>query len=252
MHNLEFDWLHKNFPKRRPELSPSYAALYINEYKRNRGSDNTMPSFKDRLEQWMHHQVANVTAPKGPILELGAGTLNHLSWEKVDCPYDIVEPFTELYEEKTQLSRLRHIYKSIFEIPPTAIYSKILSVAVLEHVTDLPCVVARCALLLSDDGVMVNGIPSEGGLLWYLAWKFGTGLSFRIRTGLPYTPLMRHEHVNTAKEILRILHIFFGDVKYTFFPLPFLHGSFYIFVRASRPNKRIAEQFLRSAQDEVV
>lgn len=245
MNSTEFEWLYKNFPKRRPALPEAYQALYIDEYKRNRGNHSPKLSLKQKLEQWMHHKVANVTAPKGALLEIGAGTLNHITWEDTTCPYDIVEPFTALFEEKEERTRLRNIYHNIFDISTDTEYSKIFSVAVLEHLINLPKVVAKSALLLSDDGVMINGIPSEGGLLWYLAWRFGTGISFRMRTGLSYTKLMRYEHVNNADEILCVLRIFFNNVQYTRFPLPLLHGSFYTFIHASLPNKRRAQQFLK-------
>jgi hypothetical protein len=244
MNDIEFEWLYRNFPKHRPTLPTAYQALYLDEYKRNRDNHNSTLQFKQKLEHWMHRQVANATAPKGALLEIGAGTLNHIRWEDSARPYDIVEPFTSLFEEKEELSHLRNTYKNIFTVPTDARYSKILSIAVLEHLADLPQVIAKSALLLSDNGVMVNGLPSEGGLLWYLAWRLGTGLSFRIRTGLSYTKLMRHEHINNAEEILRVLYIFFDDVRYKRFPLPLLHGSFYTFIQACSPRKQRAQQFL--------
>ena len=248
MSHTEFKWLYENFPKCRPLLPAAYQALYVDEYKRNRNTHNSKLDFKQKLEQWMHRQVANAAAPKGALLEIGAGTLNHIKWEDSIHPYDIVEPFTTLFEEKEEVTYLRNIYQNISDISADVEYSKILSVAVLEHLIDLPQVVAKSALLLSNDGIMVNGIPSEGGLLWYLAWRFGTGLSFRIRTGLSYTTLMQYEHVNNADEILRVLHIFFNNVKYKRFPFPLLHGSFYTFVHASSPNKQRAQQFLESSK----
>lgn len=242
--NAEFDWLRSHFPKQRPALPPAYQALYEQEYKRNRGSHNARPDLKQRLENWMHRQVAQARGPQGALLELGAGTLNHVPWEPQGVPYDIVEPFAALYHGQPARSRLRAVYADIEEIAPTQRYARICSVAVLEHIEDLPRVVARTACLLAPDGVAAHGIPSEGGLLWYLAWRFGTGTSFRLRTGLPYAPLMRHEHVNDAAEILRVLRVFFDQVACRRFPLPFLHGSFYTCATLRRPNRARAEQFL--------
>lgn len=244
--NSEFDWLRSHFPKSRPALPAGYHTLYEKEYKRNRGSHNATPDFKQKLENWMHRQVAYPKNPGGAILEIGAGTLNHVNFERNDYyAYDIVEPFTTLYKDQPARARLREIYKDISEIPSTERYTKILSVAVLEHIEDLPHLVSRSALLLHNDGVMAHGIPSEGGLLWYLGWRFGTGLSFRLRSGLPYGPLMRHEHVNSADEILRVLKVFFDEISYSRFPLPFLHGSFYTCVTLQKPNKIKAAAFLR-------
>ena len=84
--------------------------------------------------------------------------------------------------------------------------------AVLERVLDLPRVVARRGLLLAEGGCVRASIPSEGTLLWTLGWKCTTGLEFRMRHGLDYGQLMRHEHVNTAREIEVVLRHFFRDV----------------------------------------
>jgi hypothetical protein len=242
--DFDFNWLRSNFPKKRPALPAVYQAFYEKEYKRNRGSHNATPDFKQKLENWMHRQVAHPKSLGEAILEIGAGTLNHVNYERDDCAYDIVEPFSALYQDQAIRSRLRNIYENITEIPITKHYAKIFSVAVLEHVEDLPHLVARSALLLDDNGVMAHGIPSEGGLLWYLGWRFGTGLSFRVRTGLSYVPLMQHEHVNTANEILNVLKVFFGEISYSRFPLPFLHGSFYTCVTLRKPKKIKAALFL--------
>jgi len=232
------------FPKQRPTLPASYAALYEQEYKRNRGSQNANPDLKQKLESWMHRRVSEVRAPEGDMLETGAGTLNQVPWEREGRADDVVEPSVALYRDQPARAHLRPVYRRGEEIPTTARYAKIVSVAVLEHVEDLPSLVARSALLLRDDGVAAHGIPSEGGLLWYLAWRFGTGSSFRLRTGLPYAPLMRHEHVNNAMEIIRVLGVFFSELSYRRFPLPILHGSFYTCVVLRKPIRAMASAFL--------
>ncbi len=242
--SAEFAALRARFPKTRPGLPAAYEALYEKEYKRNRGSHNRVPDLKQRLEHWMHARVAHTPAPNGPLLELGAGTLNHVDWERADCAYDIVEPFTALYQDQRARAHLSGVYPDIDAIPLEPRYAKILSVAVLEHLEELPRVVARSALLLREDGVAAHGIPSEGGLFWYLAWRFGTGLSFRLRTGLSYATLMHHEHVNDASEILSVLRIFFGEVSVRHFPLPFLHGSFYTCVTVRQPDRQKAQRYL--------
>ena len=50
-------------------------------------------------------------------------------------------------------------------------------------------------------------------MLWKLGWKLTTGLEFRLKYGLDYAVLMRHEHVNTAFEIETVLREYFGNVK---------------------------------------
>ncbi len=243
--NSEFDWLYSRFPKKRLVLPEAYKSLYEKEYKRNRGIFNSSINLKKKIESWMHNQVAIEKNLKGAILEIGAGSLNHVNYECKNYKYDIIEPFTALYKGQQACSRIRKIYKNIKDIPLKNRYSKIISIAVLEHIEDLPGLISRSILLLEKDGVMVHAIPSEGGFFWYLGWRFVTGISFRIRTGLSYAPLMRYEHVNNANEIISILNIFFDDVSYKRFPFPFLHGSFYTCITLRKPNKMKAELYLK-------
>ena len=241
----DFKWLQRLFPKKRPPLPGAYQAIYEEEYKRNRGSKDSNFDLKKILESWMHKQISIEKITNGDILEIGAGTLNHVNYECKNCAYDIIEPFESLYRDQPALSRIRNIYSDISEISTSKRYSKILSVAVLEHVEDLPHLVCKSALLLEDEGVMMHAIPSEGGLLWYLGWRLGTGLSFRIRTGLPYAPLMRYEHINNANDIVRVLKIFFQEITCTRFPLPYLQGSFYTTITLKKPNKVKANAYLK-------
>jgi hypothetical protein len=236
------EWIKQSFPKVRPALPPRYQAIYFEEYKYNRGPDHGR-TLKQRLESWMHAQAAD-TSLSGPILEIGAGTLNHVPYEPAHPAYDIVEPFTALYAGSVHRSRIRHSYDSVHSVSPDQRYVRIIAIAVLEHVRDLPDLVARTALLLDEQGEFTAGIPSEGGLLWYLAWRLGTGVSFWLRRRLDYRVLMRHEHVNRAGEIGAIIGLFFDDVTIHRFPTPWHHLSFYASLRATHPRKRRAEAWL--------
>ena len=114
------------------------------------------------LESWMHHRVASCDAGAS-LLEIGAGTLNHRRFEERTSAYDIVEPFSALYAGNPEIARVDHIYASIHDVPVVNRYDRIVSVAVLEHVEDLPDLIATSALRLADGGVFQAGIPAEGG-----------------------------------------------------------------------------------------
>lgn len=174
------------------------------------------------MESWLHKQVAKdvlESREEKLTLEIGAGTLNQLRYEPEVGRYDIVEPFKELYERSADIKRIRNIYNDITEIPGHYRYDRITSVATFEHICNLPEVIAYCGLLLADDGSLRVSIPSEGTLLWTLGWKLTTGLEFRIKYGLDYGMLMRHEHVNTAAEIEKLLRYFFDKVECRVFGL---------------------------------
>jgi hypothetical protein len=232
----------ESYPRERSPLSEAHEKIFSEQYKINREGATSVDSAAQRLEQWMHRRVASVRG--GPILELGAGTLNHLPYEQNAQVYDIVEPFSALYVGKPDFARVRNEYNSVQDVPDNQRYRRIISIAVLEHLTDLPADVARSALLMDDDGVFQAGIPSEGGLLWGLAWRFSTGLAYRLRTGLDYGVVMRHEHVNDAKEIIKIVGHFFEEVVLSRFPTPLHQLSFYTYLEARRSRRTEARAYL--------
>lgn len=212
-----------NFPKMRPPLPKEIENIYSAHYKSNREGQTGASSLAQRMESWLHKQVAkDVTNPQDSAkvtLELGAGTLNQLRYEPTVHSYDIVEPFADLYKSSSLVGKVRDIYSDISEVRDSCRYDRITSVATLEHVCNLPEVIARSGLLLTENGVLRAGVPSEGTLLWTLGWKLTTGLEFRLRYGLNYGLLMKHEHVNTANEIEEILEYFFKEVKCKVFGL---------------------------------
>lgn len=223
-----------SYPRRRPPLPSANAKVYVEEYRINRGvSNHWLYRITASLESWMHRQVAGASGVR--VLDLGAGTLNHRAYEPDYLIYDMVEPFSALYETSPQLARINGIYQSIEDVPFSPGYDRIFSVAVLEHLENLPATVASCGLRLLPKGVFQAGIPAEGGFLWGLAWRATTGVSYRLRTGLPYAPVMRHEHLNDAAEILAIVRHFFRDVRVRWHPLPVRHLAFYGYIEAREP-----------------
>jgi hypothetical protein len=222
------------YPRTRPELPPAHRQSYVEHYRANRSGDRGLAKMVMKLEAWMHRRVAaGVTG--GNLLEIGAGNLNHVAYHPDVRMYDAVEPFRELWEDSPHRARVRRIYSDLAETPETNRYDCIVSIAVLEHLTTLPIILARSGLLLSDGGSFRAGFPSEGGLAWGLAWRLTTGVAYRLKRGLDYGALMRHEHVNTAREILALLGYFYERVEVARFPLPFANLSFYTVAIARSP-----------------
>jgi hypothetical protein len=237
-----------NFPKQRGILPVEYQRIYEKHYKENRRGYTPASRLVQIMESWMHKQVAadidTSFRPKS-TLEIGAGTLNHLVYEPTASAYDIVEPFAELFQSCPDLSRIRNIYSDIFEIPEDLKYDRIISIATLEHICELPKLVAKSALLLAPKGEFRAGIPNEGGWLWKLGWKLSTALEFRIRYGLDYELIMKHEHVNTAVEIDSVLRYFFEKVQLRVFG-PSKSFSFYQSFRCQQPNLKRCRDYLQN------
>ena len=237
-----------DFPKTRPVLPEGIRRIYVTHYKENRSGQSPASFLSQKLEGWLHRQVAKDLEPGGgakTTLEIGAGTLNQLEHEPEVGPYDIVEPFQELYADSKYLPRVRHVYRDIADVPAGARYDRITSVATFEHVCNLPEVLARSGLLLSDHGTLRASIPSEGTPLWTLGWMLTTGLEFRIRHGLDYGLLLKHEHVNTAREIEGLLRYFYREVTGSVLGLS--RGiSFYQFYQCARPELDRCQAYLEA------
>ena len=238
--NIQFN----NYPKKRSQLPPEYAEIYEKHYKSNRGGDTIASSASQQMESWLHKKVAKDSMAHLSTLELGAGNLNHLKYEIIGNEYDIVEPFQALYENKSNKNQIRTIYNLIEDIPLTNKYDRIISCATFEHIENLPYVVSKSGLLLSDNGCLRVAVPSEGGLLWKLGYSLTTGLEFRIKYGLDYSVLMKHEHVSNVDEIQDVIEYFFENVyicRYGFGK----HFSLYTFFLAQNPNvNRCKEYYL--------
>ena len=107
-----------NFPKTRKPLPSEYQKIYESFYKSNRNGETTASGAAQKMERWLHRKVANDTQGISgyKTLEIGAGTLNQLSYEKDFRHYDIIEPFAALYKDSANLSKIHKIYNDMSEI----------------------------------------------------------------------------------------------------------------------------------------
>ena len=238
----------QRYPKDRPSLPPAQAMVYEEEYAINRASDGLLYRAVRGMESWMHRRIA-AEQVVGNVLELGAGGLNHVDYETTCARYDVVEPIAEIVVNSPSYPRVDEYlggYDEFVELALTGelTYQKILSVAVLEHLTHLPWIVAASALVLESHGSFHAGIPNEGGALWEVSWRGTTGVAYRLRNKASYVPLMRHEHVNGAEEIEAVIGYFFDDVVSAGFPLSGTHTGMYRHIRAIGPKHGVAREFL--------
>ncbi len=197
-----------------------------------------------KMEAWLHKQIAKDISNNHKdlkTLEIGAGTLNHTDYEQNITHYDIIEPFTELFENSKKLSRVKNIYKDILDIE-NAEYERIISIATFEHIVDLPVIVAKAALLLSKQGELRVSIPNEGTIMWKLGTMV-TGYEYKKMYGLDYQVLMKYEHVNTANEIESVLKYFFNTTKTNVYGIS-RKFAFYRSIICKEPNIEKAKVFL--------
>ena len=231
---MEFSEVKKKFPKKRPKLSKQYLDVYERHYKDNREGKGFFNFLSSYMESWAHKIIAKKKFDKETILELGAGTLNHLKYEKNYLVYDIVEPFKNLYKNSVEINNIDNFYESIFEIKNKK-YDRIISIMTFEHLEDLPGITEKCKDLLKKKGTLQIAIPCEGEYAFKLGWKLTTALGFRMKYGLDYSKIMEHEHLNSLNEILIVLNHYFKIKKFLRSPfiLPFKNCSFYCVIECS-------------------
>lgn len=236
----------QKYPKKRTELPKEFKNIYLEHYKINREGKSSATSLAQKMETWLHKKVAKdvVGLNNKSTLEIGAGTLNQLEYEETK-PYDIVEPFSELFENSIYKNKINNIYQDIAEVNPSKKYDRITAIATFEHVLDLPSVVAKSCIHLNDNGTLRVSIPNEGTILWKLGWKLTTGIEFKLKYGLDYGILMSHEHVNTADEIEEVLKYFYSNLKCSCFGVS-RKFAFYRFYECSKPKLKEAKDYLDS------
>ncbi len=239
----------EEFPKERQPLPGPYQAILQKHYLENREGLTRSSSITKLMESWMHAQIAadvhNKPAMIKPTLEIGAGTLNHLSYEKNIQPYDIVEPNEALlmaFPERR--NNIRSLYADIFQVPTEARYDRVISIATFEHLEDLPAVISKTALLLNEGGNLRIAIPNEGCWLWKLGYQMTSGVEFWLRHRLDYQKIMAYEHVNTASDIEDVLKYFFATVECRVMGLT-KQAAFYRFYSCLGPNRERCASFLK-------
>jgi len=236
----------ENFPKVRTKLPLEFQEIYSEHYKKNREGQTSASSVAQKMEAWLHRKVAEDVEgiSRKSTLEIGAGTLNQLGYEQT-APYDIIEPFSELYLNSKFINRINRVYNDIDEINESEKYDRITSVATFEHITDLPKVVAKTCIHLEEKGTLRVSIPNEGTFLWKLGYKLTTGIEFRLKYGLDYSILMNYEHVNTADEIEQVLTYFYKTVKCSCFGIS-KKVAFYRFYECSGPKQELAKGYIET------
>ena len=190
------------------------------------------------VEKWYHLKAYKAKTDPHSILEIGAGNLNHVRFEKNFKFYDVVEPKDYLIKASDPVirKRVRSIYKEIENIPEGLIYDKIISIAVLEHIENLDITLKKISERLTDNGKFIVEIPAEGEFLWWLGWRLTTGIGFWLKYKLDYGVILRFEHVNKANKILLSLKKYFKIINLDSFPLNFKNWRLYIHIVLTKKN----------------
>lgn len=226
----------KGVKKIRPQLPVPYQKIYKKFYIEYALSATKARKLAKLAESWYHKKVSSLNQSRyNAILEVGAGSLNHIEYESNFLTYDIVEPKNFLIQSarKENLTQVDKIYSCLDQVPVDTKYDKIISIACLEHILDLQVHLVTIKKLLKKSGFFIVAIPAEGEFLWSLGWRLTTGLAFLIKYRLNYGVIMRFEHVNKAQEILAMLGDVFKIDEIHSYPFNRKHLRLYIVIKCS-------------------
>ncbi len=215
------------WPKRRPELTAEQSAILEDWYpywleKMGKGYSS--------IVRFNNLYAARSGAPGLKTLEIGAGTGDHLLYEKAADEQEYYA--LELREELAAgiRSRFPNVKLVIgdcqkkIDLPDSSI-DRVLAIHVLEHLDNLPATLKEVARVLRPGGVFSVVIPCEGGFGYSLGRRFSSKRIFEKRYHTNYDWMISYDHVNTADEIIEELRRLFVIRSDTYYPLkvPSLH-----------------------------
>ena len=229
----------KRYPKKRPPLPKDIKKIFKKHYLKNR------QNFLSQLsERWLHFSIDDRESRK-KTLEIGAGTLNHLPFENNNKIYDVIEPKKFLIDSSKYKSKINKSFNKLEKCKKNY-YDRIISCAVLEHLTNLPEFLAKSSFKMKKNGYHQHSIPCEGYFCWNISWFLFNHFIFRIKYGFSFKYIADHEHVNNLDEILILVKYFYKNVniKYSY---PFFnkHLAFYANIKFSNPNKKNINKYLK-------
>jgi SAM-dependent methyltransferase len=210
------------WPKVRPELTPEQVVAMEDWYQVYLGE--ILPSKFGWVDEFGHRYARRSAKPAARTLEIGPGNGSHLLTEDLDDQQEYVA--LELRESLSDdigqgHPNLRVVVgdcQARLDFPDDW-FDRVLAIHVLEHLDNLPAALAEIARVLKPSGRFSVVIPAEGGLGYALGRRLTVQRQFERRYNMPYTWMIRYEHVSTARQVLTELKKMFDVDEQRYFPL---------------------------------
>lgn len=216
------------------EYRSKFSAMYDDS-----NYSSPLQSFVMRASHKLTEKVFGEEAHFDRVLEIGAGTGEHLSFVRHKFNEYILtdlDPKT-LDIAKTKLAGI-HSGKLLFE--PQAgeglsyesnTFDRVVAAHVLEHINQPHLALQEWARVLKDGGVLSILIPTDPGLAWRLGRHFGPRRN-ALAQGIAYDYVMAREHVNSCNNLIAILRHYFSEAEEAWWPFPVASidlNLFYVF-----------------------
>lgn len=148
------------------------------------------------IHDWGHRWIAQRTIA-GPVVEIGSGAGRHGARFARRADFFPTELSADLMRlESWRAYRGRGVRCDARRLPfLSASVRTLISIYNLEHISDLPAVLAEVHRVLVQSGTLLVALPCEGGLLWNVGRELTTRRGFQRRYGLNYDKIIAYEHV---------------------------------------------------------
>ena len=164
------------------------------------------------------------------VLDIGSGEILHKSWMKDVGNYTISDSSQIISKKKVFSLKNIGVKVHFFDKDPNyktlknSSFSRVVLHHSLEHIPNPEIFIKNILPLIKDDGILSISLPCDPGFLW----RFGQIiLRKKVKKNfgwnkLEYDLIMSREHINSAHNLIKIINYYFSDVKWKFFPFPFL------------------------------
>lgn len=214
------------WPKVFPPLTPEQRAI----------SDDFMKYWHDVLpkkygivDEFNHNYVVkNAPANFKRTLEIGAGSGEHMNYEKLDA--EQTKNYVAVDIRENMVAELHKKFPAIQSVVGDCQqhlgfednhFDRVLAIHVLEHLPNLPEAVKEMYRLCDKDiGTLSIVIPCEGSWAYSLARRISAKRIFEKRYNQSYRWFIEREHINLPDEILGELSKYFTMESSTYFPIP--------------------------------
>ncbi len=158
----------------------------------------------------------------GALLEIGAGSGALLSFFSANRYVGVDIALEGLIELKLKHPDAVAVCASTTALPfRRSSFEQVICLHTLEHIYHLAEALEEIVRTMLPEGVFYYGIPTEGGVGFWLGRKLLTGPHVRRTYGLDIDHIMDREHINDAPRILKLLRMHFDTVDRHFWPIRF-------------------------------
>lgn len=176
--------------------------------------------------------IRNADFKNKNVLEVGPGIIRHLKYMNskplLYSIYDNEEKCLLLSKKILEKNKIKN--KVILPVPSNKVYIPIksnhvdiiISFNTFEHLHPLEEYLAEFDRVMKSGGIIIGGVPCEGGLLWGMGRYFTTRRYVKRFYGINYDKIICWEHPNYADFILKSLDRKFFRKFAQYHPFPCL------------------------------